>query len=86
MRHAASAPLLFVVGMAAAFAGDIVVRLDASLHHAGWEHGVHTILLAVPAGILVALALRETRIVVAAVLATGGWAAGFAVLMALSST
>lgn len=75
-----SAPLLFLVGLASAFLGDALVRLDASLHHAGIEHAAHTLLLAAPAGIGAALALRERQVALAALLAGAGWLVGLLVI------
>lgn len=75
-----SVVLLFLVGLATAFVGDALVRLDPALHHAGLAHVLHTMLLAVPAGVGGALVLREERIALAAALAACGWLAGLAVM------
>ena len=85
MRHPAAAPLLFAIGLGATFLGDVLARLDEHAAHASLAvHGIHTILVAVPAGMLAALLLREERIVAAALLSVAGWAAGLLILGALS--
>lgn len=75
-----SIPILFLVGLASAFLGDQVVRLDEALHHAGAAHLVHTALLALPAGVGVALLLREDAVALAALVAGAGWLTGLGVL------